>query len=105
MRRTPGARFRERGTKSAGNGVVHRTGVVEPRELPARAIHVALGYRSADLVLIFGPLPYSLLLTVLLLVRLNGSAKKARQMDPRALWFSYRRSVAWGMTGLFLPGR
>ena len=88
--------------KICRNGVVHRTGVVEPRELPARAIHVALGYRSADLVLIFGPLPYSLLLTVLLLVRLNGSAKKARQMDPRALWFSYRRSVAWGMTGLFL---
>ena len=84
------------------NGVVHRTGVVEPRELPARAIHVALGYRNSDLVLIFGTLPYTLLLALMLLLRLNGSAKKARQMDPRALWFSYRRSVAWGLASLFL---
>jgi len=86
------------------NGVVHRTGSVEPRQLPTRAIHVAVGYRNSDLVLIFGPLPYSLLLTLLLLIRLNGSARKARRMDPRALWFAYRRGIAWSMTGVFLLG-
>src|ERR1035437_2087513 len=88
--------------KICRNGVVHRTGVVEPRELPARAIHVALGYRNSDLVLFFGPLRYSLLLALMLLLGLNRSAKKARQMDSRALWFSYRRCVAWGLAGLFL---
>jgi hypothetical protein len=85
-------------------GLVYHSGTMAPRELPARAIHLAMGYRTSDLVLIFGPLPYSLLLTVLLLMRLNGAAKKARQMDPRALWFAYRRALAWGMTAIFLVG-
>ena len=88
----------------SGKGVVYHMARVAPRELPARAIHLAMGYRTSDLVLIFGPVPYSLLLTVLLLMRLNGAAKKAHQMDPRALWFAYRRALAWGMTAIFLLG-
>ena len=88
--------------RTSRRGLVYHTAIVEPRQLPARAIHLAMGYRTSDLVLIFGPLPYSLLLTVLLLMRLNGAAKKARQMDPRALWFAYRRALAWGMTAIFL---
>src|ERR1022692_3288537 len=90
--------------RTSRRGLVYHTAIVEPRQLPARAIHLAMGYRTSDLVLIFGPLPYSLLLTVLLLMRLNGAAKKARQMDPRALWFAYRRALAWGMTAIFLVG-
>ena len=90
--------------KISRNGLVHHSATMAPRELPARAIHLAMGYRTSDLVLIFGPLPYTLLLTVLLLIRLNGAAKKARHMDPRALWFAYRRALAWGMTAIFLVG-
>lgn len=88
--------------RTSRRSLVYHTATVEPRQLPARAIHLAMGYRTSDLVLIFGPVPYSLLLTVLLLMRLNGAAKKATQMDPRALWFAYRRALAWGMTAIFL---
>jgi hypothetical protein len=88
--------------RTARNGVIHYRGNVEPRELPARAIHVAVGYRTAELALIFVPLPLTLFLAVALLVWLNLAAAKATEIDPRALWFSYRRSLAWGLTGLFL---
>jgi hypothetical protein len=90
--------------RTSRRGLVYHTATVEPRQLPARAIHLATGYRTSDLVLIFGPVPYTLLLTVLLLMRLNGAAKHAWQMDPRALWFAYRRALAWGMTAIFLLG-
>jgi hypothetical protein len=85
--------------KASRNGLVHYSGTMAPRALPARAIHVAVGYRTSDLVLIFGPVPYTLLLTVLLLIRLNGAAKKAPQMDPRALWFAYPARPGVGNDG------
>ena len=85
-------------------GLVYHYATVDPRQLPSRGIHLTVGYRTSDLVLIFGPVPYTLLLTVLLVMRLNGAAKHAWQTDPRALWFAYVRSVAWGMTAIFLVG-
>ena len=84
------------------NGVIHHTATVEPRELPARAIHVATGYRTAELAMIFAPLPFTLFLAVILVAWLNRAASKAGQMDPRTLRLCYTRGVAWGLTGLFL---
>ena len=101
---TPYARgvFPKAWDRTCRNGVIHYTGDVEPRELPARAIHVAVGYRAAELALIFGPLPLTLFFAMVLLVWVNLAGAQAPQMDPRALWFSYRRSLTWGVMGIFL---
>src|SRR5215471_9747911 len=84
------------------NGVIHHTATVEPRELPARTIHVATGYRTAELAMIFAPLPFTLFLALILVAWLNRAASKAGQMDPRTLRLCYTRGVSWGLTGLFL---
>jgi hypothetical protein len=84
------------------NGVIHRTSDLEPKELPARAIRVSVGYRIPELALIAAPIPLSILLAFALVVWLNRSAAKATQMDPRALWFSYVRALAWGVMAVYL---
>ena len=84
------------------NGVIHRTATIEPRELPAHPIKVAVGYRAAELGMILAPAPMMVLLALSLIVFLNRRvAGKAASVDPRALWFAYVRSVAWGLTALF----
>jgi Zn-dependent protease with chaperone function len=88
--------------RTSHDGVVHRTTTAEPRELSARAIHVSTGYRTLELAVIFGPLPFTVLLGALLVAKLNRAAAKAVCMDLRALWFSYLNAAAWGLTGLFL---
>ena len=81
--------------RSCRDGVVHRTATIEPRELPTRAVHVAAGYRTAELVMIFAPLPLVLLLALIMMVVLNRRAAAGG-------WFDYLHAVAWGLTGIYL---
>src|SRR5262249_1551484 len=84
------------------NGVVHHTATVEPKELPSRAIRLAMGYRTAELALILSPLPLTLLLALAMLIRLYRAAASAQAMDARALGMAYARAVARGLTALYL---
>lgn len=84
------------------NGMAHFTGVIAPDRLSAKTNRVVVGYRNADLALIFATIPCFLLLGFGLLMWLNLSAQKATQMDSRGLWLCYQQGLIWGLAGIFL---
>ena len=66
---------------------------------PVRPVHIAFGYRPKDVAATLAPLLALLLLPLVVTAWLNGRATAAPYADPRALWFSYVRSVDWVVLG------
>jgi hypothetical protein len=84
------------------NGVIHRSAILDPEELPEKPLRIAIGYRAAELAMIFGPWVASLLLAIAWMVYLDRCVRRSARRDAPELYFCYLRAVAYGFTGLFL---